>query len=100
MPILAKRGDLDGAIEHLKASLDELPRRRDLVPEFVDAVMAIASTGGDNRVSELIENHAYGSSIEPLAVALKLRRGEKPIVAKEILAVAEDIAEAAGRSTT
>jgi hypothetical protein len=32
---------------------------------------------------------------EPLAVALKLKRGEKPVVAKEILAVAEDIAGAA-----
>jgi len=34
--------------------------------------------------------------MEPLAVALKLKRGETPIVAKEVLDVAKDIAKTAG----
>jgi tetratricopeptide (TPR) repeat protein len=93
MPILAKQGDIELAISHLKAALDELPKRRELIPMLVDAAMAVASEGGGERVSELIEAHPFASSIEPLTVALKLKRGEKPIVAKEILAVAEDIAE-------
>jgi hypothetical protein len=86
---------MNKAIEHLKAALDELPRRRELIPVFVDATMAVAAAGAGERVSKLIEEHEYCSSIEPLAVALKLKRGEKPVVAKEILAVAEDIAGAA-----
>jgi hypothetical protein len=56
--------------------------------------MMVAAAEGGDRVSKLIETHEHGSSIEPLAVALKLKRGEKPVVAKEILAVAEDIAKA------
>jgi tetratricopeptide (TPR) repeat protein len=94
MPLLAEQGATDAAIEHLRAALDALPRRRELIPLFVDATMAVAAAEGGDRVSKLIETHEHGSSIEPLAVALKLKRGEKPVVAKEILAVAEDIAKA------
>jgi tetratricopeptide (TPR) repeat protein len=96
MPLLAQQGDTDTAIAHLQAALDALPRRRELIPLFVDATMAVAAAaiGAGEKVSKVIESHKYGSSIEPLIVALRLKRGEKPVVAKEILAVAEDIADA------
>jgi hypothetical protein len=72
-----------------------------LIPIFVDATMAVAASGVGERVSQLIEEDPYGSTLEPLTVALKLTRGEKPVVAKEVMAVAEDIASGLGpRATT
>jgi hypothetical protein len=50
--------------------------------------MAIAAAGGGEQVSRMIEEQAYGTAMEPLAVGLKLKRGETPIVAKEVLDVA------------
>src|SRR5215475_9978476 len=76
----------------LKAALVELPTRRELIPTFVDAAMAIATSGESERVSRLIEQDSHGSTLEPLTVAPKLKRGEKPVLAKEVMAVAEDIA--------
>ena len=87
-PIFAKRGNLEDALRHLKLALDELPTRRELIPLFSDATMAIAAAGGGEQVSRMIEEHAYGTAMEPLAVGLKLKRGETPIVAKEVLDVA------------
>jgi hypothetical protein len=40
----------------------------------------------------MLAGDEYGSTMEPLVVALKLKRGESPIVAKEVLEVAFDIA--------
>ena len=96
--LLVKRGEIEEAFSHLKAALIELPTRRELIPAFVDAAMAIAASGEGERVSHLIEEDSYGSALEPLTVALKLKRGEKPVVAKEVMAVAEDIA--GGSSST
>jgi uncharacterized membrane-anchored protein len=94
--ILAKRGSVDEACNHLESALNELPTRRELTSTFVDTAMSVAATGFGERVSRLIEEHPYGSTMEPLAVALKLIRGEKPIVAKEVMDVAEDIAGTSG----
>jgi tetratricopeptide (TPR) repeat protein len=93
IPLLIKQGKLDEAILHSEAALNELPKRRELIPLFVATSMEIADAGGGDRLSTLIDEHEHGSSVEPLAVALRLKRGERPLVAKEILAVAEDIAE-------
>lgn len=100
IPLLAGRGDIDAAFVHLKTALGELPTRRELISAFVDATMVVAASGASERVSKLIEEDAYGSTLEPLAVALKLKRGEKPVVAKEVMAVAEDIAGGLGTQST
>jgi len=80
----------------LKAAFDELPRRREHIPAFVDASMVVAAQGGSEEVSRLIEKHPFRPAVEPLAGALKIKRGERPLAAKEVLEVARDIAGQAG----
>jgi hypothetical protein len=55
--------------------------------------MALAQAGFSERISSLLAKDEYGANMEPLIVALKLKRGDSPIVAKEVLEVARDIAQ-------
>lgn len=89
--VLLEQGEPNRALEHLKLSLAELPNQRELTPMFVDAAMAIATTGLGEDVSAILGNDEYGSTMEPLLIALRIKRGDSPIVAKEVLAVAHDI---------
>ena len=93
----ASRGDLGRSIERLELALADLPSRRELIPTFVDAAMATVELDSGLRLSELLARHENGMILEPLAVALQMMRGEKPLVAKEIRDVAWDIVV---RSTT
>jgi tetratricopeptide (TPR) repeat protein len=90
--VLLKQGRMEEALAHLDDALKELPRRRELTPAFVDAAMALAGSGQSEQVSAMLAKDEYGSTMEPLIVTLKLKRGESPIVAKEVLEVAFDIA--------
>lgn len=72
--------------------LTTLQSRMELIPAFVDSAIEIANSGKANIVEEVLESPA-GAILEPLSVALKIYRGETPIVAKEVLDVAEDIAK-------
>jgi hypothetical protein len=65
---------------------------------FVDAAMAAAAAGHGDRVSEILNQDEFGSKMEPLTVALRIKRGDKPVVAKEVLEVALDIANSAKRT--
>lgn len=95
--ILLGRGEVDQALDHLKLALKELPRQRELTAMLVDAAMAAAAAGHGDRVSEMLDRDEYGSKMEPLVVALRIKRGEKPVVAKEVWEVASDIANDAAR---
>jgi tetratricopeptide (TPR) repeat protein len=89
------RNEADRALEHLGLALKELPQRRELTPMFVDAAMAMAALGHGDRVSSMLTKDEFGASMEPLIVALRLKRGDSPIVAKEVMEVAMDIATSA-----
>jgi hypothetical protein len=54
--------------------------------------MAVAAAGHGDGVTSMLAKDEFGSSMEPLIVALRIKRGDKPIVAKEVMEVAMDIA--------
>jgi hypothetical protein len=60
--------------------------------------MAAAAAGHGDRVSEILKQDEFGSKMEPLTVALRIKRGDKPVVAKEVWEVALDIANGARRT--
>ena len=78
--------------------MKELPQQRELTPMFVDAAMAVAAAGHWDRVNEILNQDEFGSTMEPLIVALRIKRGDTPIVAKEVMEVAMDIANNAPSS--
>jgi tetratricopeptide (TPR) repeat protein len=83
---------------HLELALKELPQQRELTPMFVDAAMAVAAAGYGDNVSSILNKNEFGSTMEPLIVALRIKRGDTPIVAKEVMEVAMDIANNASAS--
>jgi tetratricopeptide (TPR) repeat protein len=95
---LLRRNEADRAQEHLELALKELPLQRELTPMFVDAVMAMAAAGHGDSVSRILMKDEFGSTMEPLVVALRIKRGDSPIVAKEVMEVAMDIANNAPAS--
>jgi tetratricopeptide (TPR) repeat protein len=96
--ILLGRDEAPRALDHLKLALKELPRQRELTAMFVDVAMAAAAAGHGDRVTEILNQDEFGSKMEPLLVALRLKRGDKPVVAKEVMEVALDIANGAKRT--
>jgi Tfp pilus assembly protein PilF/DNA-binding MarR family transcriptional regulator len=88
----AQHGD-DGEILGLLSDvLPTIPSRMELIPAFVDSAIEIANRGRAELLEEVLAGPG-GASLEPLLIALKIRRGDKPVVAKEVLEVAEDILE-------
>lgn len=98
-PLEAGRGNFDEALDHLQSALSDLPTQRELIPSFVSAAMTLARYGQGERLSRMLEEHESGLAVEPLAIALRLSRGEQPMVAKEVLEVAKDIVERFGHAT-
>lgn len=90
-PLEARRGDTQAALEHFAMALPDLDSHRELIPAFVNVALDLARQGLAGHVSEILASES-GRTVEPLAVALMLVRGETPPVAKEILEVARDIA--------
>jgi tetratricopeptide (TPR) repeat protein len=88
---LLRRNEADRAQEHLELALKELPLQRELTPMFVDAAMAVDAAGPGDGVSSILMKDEFGSTMEPLIVALRIKRGDTPIVAKEVMEVAMDI---------
>jgi tetratricopeptide (TPR) repeat protein len=95
---LLGREEENKALGHLKLALKELPQQRELTAMFADAAMAAATAGHGDRVTEILNQDEFGSKMEPLLVALRIKRGDKPVVAKEVMDVALDIANGAMRS--
>jgi hypothetical protein len=95
---LLSHNEADRAQEHLELALKELPQQRELTPMFVDAAMAVAAAGHGDRVSSILNRNEFGSTMEPLIVALRIKRGDTPVVAKEVMEVAMDIANNAPAS--
>lgn len=90
-PLEARRGDMQAALEHFAMALPDLDSHRELIPAFVNVALDLARRGLAGQVGEILASES-GRTVEPLAVALMLARGETPPVAKEILEVARDIA--------
>ena len=86
-----KRANLHAAIGHLDAALTDLPLQRELIPNFVSAAMTTIEPDRGVCLSGLLDRHENAVVVEPLAVAVRMVRGEKPMVAKEIRDVAWDI---------
>jgi tetratricopeptide (TPR) repeat protein len=84
-------GNIDAALEHLRLALNDIPEQMEYIAGFVAAAMALAAQGGSDRVSALLADHSNAQFVEPVAIALKLMRGEEPMVANEVLEVAKDI---------
>ena len=87
----ANRDNLQGAINHLEAVLTELPSQRELIPSFVNAAMLTVDHDNGACLDNLLDRHENAIVVEPLGVAVKMLRGEKPVVAKEVRDVAWDI---------
>ncbi|MGE6694710.1 tetratricopeptide repeat protein [Sphingobium limneticum] len=91
-PLAARNGDMPSALEHFGMALPDLDSHRELIPAFVNVALDLVRHGLADEVSEILSGE-NGRTVEPLAVALMLARGENPPVAKEILEVARDIAD-------
>ncbi len=87
----AKRDNLQGAINHLEAVLADLPSQRELIPSFVNAAMLTVDIDDGACLGNLLDRHENAMAVEPLGVAVKMLRGEKPVIAKEVKDVAWDI---------
>ena len=87
----AKRENLQDAIGHLETVLTDLPSQRELIPSFVNAAMLTVELDKGVGLSNLLDKHENAVLVEPLGVAVKMLREEKPVVAKEIRDVAWDI---------
>ncbi|MFN3667890.1 MAG: tetratricopeptide repeat protein [Brevundimonas sp.] len=87
----ARRGELSLALECLRQALNRLPVRREWLSDFVDTAMAVARLSDVDAVLALVQEHEAAITLEPLIVALRLQKGERPRVAKEVLEVAKDI---------
>ena len=87
----ANRDNLQSAINHLEAVLTELPSQRELIPSFVNAAMLTVEIDDGACLGNLLDQHENAMAVEPLGVAVKMLRGEKPVVAKEVKDVAWDI---------
>ena len=85
------KGNLNNAIEQLDVALTHLLQHRELIPSFVSAAMNTTRFDNGVRLADLLDRHENAMIMEPLAVAIKMLRGEKPRVAKEIRDVAWDI---------
>ena len=88
--MLTHHGKSEDAIKHLAEALRVIPSRMEIIPAFVNASLHLVNKGFLEDVSTLLTGD-QGRPVEPLAVALQIRRGEKPVVAKEIEEVANDI---------
>jgi tetratricopeptide (TPR) repeat protein/DNA-binding transcriptional regulator YhcF (GntR family) len=78
--------------------LSTVPERMELIPLFVESAISIANCGMAEVIEQVLAEPA-GASLEPLLIALKMRRGETPVVAKEVNDVALDILEQMQRNT-
>lgn len=89
---LLGHGEAEQALNHLKLALELLPHQREFTPMFVDAAMSMAAAGYGDQMSKLLQDDEFGATMEPVIVALRITRGDMPIVAKEVMEVAKDIA--------
>ena len=87
----AKRENLQDAIDHLETVLTDLPSQRESIPGFVNTAMLTVELDKGTCLSNLLDQHENAVVVEPLVVAVKMLRGEKPVVAKEIADVSWDI---------
>lgn len=91
----ARHGDNEEIVRLLGEALQTIPSRMELIPAFVDSAIEIANQGRAELIEEVLSGPG-GASLEPLLIALKMHRGHKPVVAKEVLDVAEDILKRMG----
>jgi len=87
----ASKGNINNAMKQLDAALTHLPRHRELIPSFVSAAMKTTQIDNGECLTDLLDKHENTGVVEPLAVAIRMLRGEEPMVAKEIKDVAWDI---------
>lgn len=86
----ARDGDAAKIAELLSEVVQTIPSRMELIPAFVDSAIEIANCGHADILERVLEGPG-GTSLEPLLIALKMSRGEAPVVAKEVRDVALDI---------
>jgi tetratricopeptide (TPR) repeat protein len=87
----ATQSAFEDAHRHMEAALSALPNQRELIPLFVSAAMTVAAHDMGERLSVILTQHDNAIAVEPLSVALRMLRGEKPMVAREVSDVAYDI---------
>lgn len=90
--LYAQQGDDAEIISLLADVLLKIPNRMELIPAFVDSAIKIANCGRTELLEGVLAGPG-GEALEPLLVALKIRKGDTPVVAKEVLDVAQDILE-------
>ncbi len=93
------RNRLHQAVNYLDAVLTDLPSHRKLIPSFVDTAMLTVQLDEGASLMELLDRHENADIVEPLAIAVRMLRGEDTIVAKEIQEVAWDIIQRTSAQT-
>ncbi len=63
----------------------------DIPPQTIKAIAGVIVNDGTSRVLKLIQESPAAEILLPLVTALQLELGQDPRVAKEVLAVAEDV---------
>jgi tetratricopeptide (TPR) repeat protein len=98
--VQARTGAVESAIESLRTSLSAIKNRRELIPAVVDLAVELAAKGQAIAVAQAIELSDEERLLEPLAVALSIVLGDRPLVAQEIVEVAKDIVARIGAPLT
>jgi tetratricopeptide (TPR) repeat protein len=93
--LLVDAGDIEEALAEVHWLAEHIPSQPVSVAEqaldnFIELCVELARSER-NRLLDVLEASSSKDAFEPLMVALKLRDGEEPNVAREILEVARDI---------
>ena len=91
--LLGLQGKWDEALKESLPLLDAASAQEEAVGRTTDFLIEAAAAGHAKEALRTLANSAGASALEPLIVGLRLFLGEKPRVAKEILEVAQDVAD-------
>jgi tetratricopeptide (TPR) repeat protein len=88
--LYGRSGDKAEFGAHFNAALETIPTRMEVIPALVACTIQLIKHGYLPEVIEALTSDR-AKSVEPLSVAVQKFSGKKPIVAKEIEEVADDI---------
>jgi hypothetical protein len=91
--VLAAQERWEEALAACRPALDAAPGEERALQSASEFLIEAAAAGHAREALEALMASAGAASMEPLAVGLRILRGESPLVAREILEVGQDVAE-------
>ncbi|TPN92822.1 tetratricopeptide repeat protein [Mesorhizobium sp. B1-1-5] len=88
--LYGREGDRPRVVRHLSAAFQGVGMRMEVIPALVGCTIQLLAQGFLTEIEALLSSD-LASSVEPLAVAVLKYSGKKPVVAKEVEEVADDI---------